>query len=80
MSAMNDETVLEVVRELLQLRRTVLSAMLPPEAERHFRAARKEALLGMQAILQVAIDKCDEEPTAKKTAAKRASRKIEVTE
>ena len=55
------------------IRKIVSSRLMPPEAAGHFRRAEKEALLGLQALLDAAVRRLDEkerQPHAGKTKGK----------
>jgi hypothetical protein len=75
MGKMNDEIIVKVVRDMLELRKTILSSFVPDEAHRHFRSARREALLGIKAILEHAVNQQDEQCATPPT-----SRSIEIKE
>jgi hypothetical protein len=71
-----------VLEGLTDLRETMLTAVAPAEARRHFRSSQREALLGLRALLDRSIDRLDEQassdphpPTAKPT-----SRSIKISE
>jgi hypothetical protein len=71
-----------VLEGLTDLHESMLTAVVPEEARRHFRSSRREALLGLRAMLDRSIDRLDEQansdphpPTAKPT-----SRSIEISE
>lgn len=76
---MNEEEAVKVVRSMFELQKTILTSFIPDEARQHFHSSRREALLGMKAILQQAIDKHDEEAN-KETHREKSSRSIEITE
>ncbi|CAH0119410.1 MULTISPECIES: hypothetical protein [unclassified Paenibacillus] len=55
--------------------------LLPAEARKHFRASRKEMLLGVRAILDEAIEKCDTSGQAGQSGPGRSSvRAIPITD
>lgn len=61
---MESEVVKEVIENIVKLSDTILKTMIPQDAKRHFRAACKEALLGMIAIIDHADEK-QEAPMSK---------------
>jgi hypothetical protein len=50
-----------LVDNLFDFRESVLSYWRPPEARRHFRTARWEALLGLRAVLDKAVTRLEKE-------------------
>ncbi|MCL6445120.1 MAG: hypothetical protein K6T83_16975 [Alicyclobacillus sp.] len=75
---MKEEEIVKIVSDILKLRRTILAALSPEEARQHFNSSRREALLGVKAILQHAIDWHDEQAEGKAHQEK-SSRSIEIT-
>ena len=55
---MEKEVIKEVVENIVQLGDAILTSIVPEDANKHFRMACKETLLGMIAIL----DHADEKP------------------
>jgi hypothetical protein len=80
MNDMKDDAVEKILFNLSELRSTLLSSLVPEEAREHFLTSRKEALLGMQVLLQHAIDRCDEQIANHSQQGKPSSRSIEITE
>ena len=54
---MDNETITEVLGNLLKLSNSVLGSIIPEDAKRHFRSACKEALLGMIVMLDSSDEK-----------------------
>jgi hypothetical protein len=50
-----------LVDNLFDFRESVLAYWRPPEARRHFRAARREALLGLRAVVDNAVTRLEKE-------------------
>jgi hypothetical protein len=57
---MNQKSPFLINRCLIRLPRAVFTS-LPEEARKHLASAHKESLLGVMAILQHAVDRCDEQ-------------------
>lgn len=72
---MRREQMHMVLDMVLDMGQRLAARPVPPEAKQHFKAARREALLGVRALVDAAIERMDEEPAA--TAAGPASIKIE---
>lgn len=49
----------KLVDDLFDLRQAVVGDRVPPEARRHFLAARREALLGVRAVVDHALERLD---------------------
>ncbi|MGG2196460.1 hypothetical protein [Paenibacillus validus] len=75
---MNEDEVVKAVRNIFELHKTILASFIPDEARQHFHSSRREALLGMKAILQREIDRLDEQTTGE-THQEKSSRSIEIT-
>jgi hypothetical protein len=54
------ERMHHLVDALFDLHDSVLAGWRPPAARRHFRAARREALLGLRAVLDNAVRRLEE--------------------
>jgi hypothetical protein len=50
-----------LVNDLFDLHDSVLACWRPPETRRHFRAARREALLGLRAVLDNAVTRLEKQ-------------------
>lgn len=72
---MNDEIIAKVVRDMLELCKTLLSSFVPDETHQHFRSAHREAWLGIKAILEHAVN-----PQEEQCATPPTSRSIEIKE
>lgn len=58
---MRREQVHMLVDALLDLGQSALKDRVPPEASEHFRTARREALLGMRALIDGALARQEQE-------------------
>ncbi|UUZ84105.1 hypothetical protein LJK88_10310 [Paenibacillus sp. P26] len=76
---MNREAWLKVLDHALLLRESILAAALPEEAGRHFQQSRKEALLGMKAVLDYSIERIGERE-ADRPPGKKTSRTVDITD
>lgn len=77
---MREEEVVKMVSDISKLRKTILDALLPEEAQRHFHSSWREALLGVNAVIQHAIDRHDEQANDKAPLEKSSkSKSIEIT-
>lgn len=65
---------------LSELHNTVMASFVPEEARKHLFNSRKEALLGIKAILQQAIDGCDKHGTGHSRSNRQPSRSIKMTD
>jgi hypothetical protein len=54
------EQLHKLVDDVLDLRSTLVGDRVPPEARRHFRTARKEALLGVRAVVDHALSRLEQ--------------------
>jgi hypothetical protein len=77
---MNNEAFMKVLDSIVELRETILEAVVPEEAQHHFRASRREALLGVKAVLDHSIERLDGQVPRETQAEKHSSRTIEITE
>jgi hypothetical protein len=80
MTDMDDEAMEKILSNLSELRNTILASFVPEEAKQHFLSSRREAYLGMKAILQHAIDRCDEHVSGDTHQEKNPSHSIEISE
>lgn len=76
---MDNETINEIIGNLLKLSNSILGSIIPEDAKRHFRSACKEALLGMMVILDN-YDEKDKKHTTKSTNQEKHSHAIDITE
>jgi hypothetical protein len=77
---MNNEPLKTVMDKILELQETILTAFVPEEAQTHFRSSRKEALLGIRALLDHTIKGMNEHQTKETKPEKHSSRIIAITE
>jgi hypothetical protein len=59
---MRREQMHMVLDLLLDMGQKLSARPVPPEAKQHFKAAQKEALLGVRALVDKAIDRMDADP------------------
>lgn len=62
------------------LQETIVKALIPTEAQEHFRTSHREALLGVRAVLDHSIEKLDERTIEDGQNGKNAIRSITITE
>lgn len=72
---MRREEMYRLLDVVLDMGEKLVARPVLPEAKQHFKNARREALLGVRAIVDAAIERMDEQPAA--AAAGPASIKIE---
>ena len=57
---MNNESMLKIMDGISMLHETIVKALIPAEAQDHFRSSHREALLGVRAVLDHSIEKLDD--------------------
>jgi len=77
---MSHETSKTVLDKILELQETILTALVPGDAQTHFRSSRKEALLGIRALLDHTIQRLDESASDGNQPEKQVNRAIKITE
>lgn len=77
---MANETIIEVVENILRLSNTVVGSIVLEDAKRHFRSACKEALLGMIVILEHTGEKQKNQTTEGVHQEKHSIRNIDITD
>jgi hypothetical protein len=77
---MNNESMLKIMDGISMLHETVVKALIPAEAQEHFRSSHREALLGVRAVLDHSIEKLDEHAGEGVQKGKNAHRSIKITE
>lgn len=55
------EKLHRLIDDMFELREAVIGEKIPAEARRHFRSARKEALLGARAMIDHALSRLEKE-------------------
>jgi|GEM_PF-4336218 len=73
------EAAHRLLDHLLEIRETFQEKLLPDEAQKHFLRAKKERLLGLQALLGHAIQEMDNEEKKRPQQAPQG-RKIDIAE
>ncbi|MEW9702182.1 hypothetical protein [Paenibacillus sp. SI8] len=77
---------IKVLESWNELRETICEAVVPAEAGKHFRSSRREALLGVRAILDHTLERLDEHAGASSQEgmcskhSKQSSHSIQITE
>lgn len=55
------EQLFRLIQDFSELRRVLVGNRIPPEAEAHFRTARKEALLGIRSVVDHALERLEQD-------------------
>lgn len=77
---MNNEALLKALNHITELRETIFAALVPAEAQRHFRSSRREALLGLRTVLDHSIQGLEDQLSEDTQAEKMTNRTIEITD
>jgi len=77
---MDNESVNEIIGNLLKLSNSILGSIVPEDAKRHFRSACKEALLGMIVILDNANEKDKKHESDNLKSKKQVSQNINISD
>ncbi|NEW05805.1 hypothetical protein GK047_07205 [Paenibacillus sp. SYP-B3998] len=77
---MNNESMVKIMDGISMLHETIVKALIPIEAQEHFRSSHREALLGVRAVLDHSIEKLDEHAIEVVQKRKDVHRPIKITE
>ena len=77
---MNHEPENTILDKILELQETIFTAFIPLEAQSHFRTSRKEAMLGIKALLDHTFQRIDEPNSEERHLEKHSSHIISITE
>ncbi|MDD9147542.1 MULTISPECIES: hypothetical protein [unclassified Sporolactobacillus] len=81
MDKMKQRTTFMILEDLAERSHRAFMSYVPEEARKHLLLSRKEVLLGIDVILQRAIDRCDEQVIAAgRNKNRQSGRSIDITD